>query len=247
MGDKYPRAHICLMLMTKRFWEIDFARGLAVVLMVLFNYAFALDYLQIYKITDGWVFWWLFPRIVAGTFIFLAGLSLTISYSKNKGWRKHAKRGLKIFGCGLLITFVTLIALPGGAILFGILHLIGISIIFGIFFIRFRKLNLLLGVALIAVGFYLESFIFGFPWLLWLGFVPQGFYTLDYFPMMPWFGVFLLGIYFGNRFYKNGKTRIKQKPLIGSILFCFLGRHSLLIYLVHQPILIAALHLIGLL
>ena len=66
-----------------RFWEIDAVRGIAVILMVLFNYAFALDYLRIYTLTEGWGFWWLFPRIVAGTFIFLAGISLTISCSRN--------------------------------------------------------------------------------------------------------------------------------------------------------------------
>ena len=159
----------------KRFWEIDAGRGLAVILMVLFNYSFALDYFHIYRITEGWFFWWLFPRLVAGTFILLAGLSITLSYSRNKKPSKHIRRGLKIFGFSIIITIVTWLGLPSGTILFGILHLIGLSIILGLLFIKLKPQHLaIIGLIIMAFGFYLNQFFFGFSWLLWLGLVPSG-------------------------------------------------------------------------
>ena len=71
----------------ERFWEIDFFRGSAVILMIIFNYAFALRYFGIYDVDLGFLFWWLFPRLIAGAFIFIAGLSLAVSYSRLKGKR----------------------------------------------------------------------------------------------------------------------------------------------------------------
>src|SRR3989338_3723545 len=116
----------------KRLWEIDFLRGFAVVLMVFFNYAFALRFLGVYSMSAGWLFWFLFPRIIAGMFIFLVGVSLTLSHSKAKGTKKtEAKakyifRGAKILGYGMLATLATWLYLKQGFVVFGILHLIGI-------------------------------------------------------------------------------------------------------------------------
>jgi uncharacterized membrane protein len=231
-----------------RFWEIDFARGLAVILMIVFNYSFALSYLSIYIFSHGWIYWTLFPRFVASLFISIAGLSLTLFYNQTKDHKKIISRGLKIFGLGLLITAVTFLTFPESFIIFGILHLIGISIIFGSLFLRFNKLNLFLGLLIIALGFYLQNFSFNFPWLLWLGFAPNNFYTFDYFPILPWFGVFLLGMFFGNLLYWNGKRSFKIKDLSKTYfarLSSFIGRHSLIIYLLHQPLLILVLLALG--
>lgn len=229
----------------KRFWEIDYARGLAVALMVLFNYSFALDYFRIYSIADGWIYWWLFPRIIAGIFIFLVGMSLTISYSRNKSKSRLAIRGAKIFALGMLATAATWLLFPQETIWFGILHLIGISIILSVIFLKFERLNLFLGILLAAIGVYLSNFTFDFPWLLWLGFAPS-FSTFDYFPLLPWLGLVLVGMFFGRRLYKNGRTRVKRKPLTGSGVVCFLGRHSLIIYVLHQPVLLLILHALAL-
>lgn len=231
----------------KRFWEIDAGRGMAVILMVFFNYSFAIDYFHVYRITEGWFFWWLFPRLVAGIFIFLAGISLTISYSRNSKTSKHIKRGAEIFGFGLLITAVTWLFVPEAAAWFGILHLIGLSIIISLFFVAWKSKYLLLsGILLIIAGAYLNSLAFDFPWLLWLGLPPFSFTTLDYFPLLPWFGVFLAGMAAGKKYYMEGKRRFslmerKIRPIT------FLGRHSLIIYLLHQPILLAILYILGML
>jgi uncharacterized membrane protein len=235
-------------MIKERFWEIDLLRGIAIVLMIIFNYSFALSYLNVYNFNGGWLYWDLFPRFIATLFISIAGLALTLNYNQTKDKKKVFLRGLKIFGAGLLITFVTFLTFPGAFIVFGILHLIGISIILGLFFLNFKRLNILLGLSLIALGIYLQNFIFDFKWLLWLGFTPENFYTFDYFPILPWFGVFLIGLYLGNVFYKNGKRiyKIKDFSNVSFVrFFSFLGRKSLIIYLLHQPFLIMILLISG--
>jgi uncharacterized membrane protein len=237
----------------QRFWEIDFLRGIAIMMMMLFHALYDINYFGVYSVILSSGFWRVFAHITAGIFIFIFGVSLTISHSRaiaaNKTKRqlqlKCIKRGLKIFSLGLLITLMTYAFLRDGFIIFGILHLIGASVILAYPFIKYRLQNLVLGIMLLALGFCLGGLTFSFPWLLWLGLKPAGFYTLDYFPVLPWFGVALLGLFAGNTLYGNGKRRFrfpepgKTRP-VG--FFCLLGRHSLLIYLLHQPVLIAFLH-----
>ena len=236
-----------------RFWEIDFLRGIAVMAMVVFHLLFDLNYFGIYPADLYSGLWFIVGRFAAIVFIFLVGLSLTISYSKacaknlsrQNHFSKYLKRGLRIFLLGLVITLATFIFFPAGAIWFGVLHLIGISIIITFPFLRFKKLNIVLGAILIIAGLYLMQFTFSFPHLLWLGFFPQNFYTFDYFPLLPWFGVVLLGIFTGNLLYPNAKRRINPEtfPAVSpKNPICFLGRHSLAIYFIHQPLLIALLY-----
>ncbi len=225
-----------------RYWEIDFARGIAVILMVLFNWSFALEFLNVYSIDAGWIYWWLFPRIIASMFIFIAGLSFSISYAKNKHPKKHVQRGLKIFGIGMLATLVTYTLFPKYIIIFGILHLIGLSIILGPYLAKLKKYVVVLGVILAAVGIIVSGLAIASPWLLPLGIPPSNFTTFDYFPILPWLGVFMVGLYFGMTAYGNEGRRFKSigqhaaaKPL------SYIGRHSLIIYIIHQPALIAIL------
>lgn len=234
----------------KRFWEIDILRGIAIINMIIFNYSVALSYLKIYSLNLGLTY----AVLIASTFIFLSGMCLTISYSRVKKWKqkeiykKFFLRGLKIFIYGILITVITFLAFPEAFIIFGILHFIGVSIILGQFFLNFKKLNLFLGLLIIVLGIYLLNFRFDFSWLLWLGFVPKNLYTFDYFPILPWFGVTLLGIFFGNILYKNGKRIFKIRDLsnLSIVKFlAFLGRKSLIIYLAHQPLLILFLLILG--
>ena len=236
--------------MKERFWEIDFLRGLAIIKMLIFNYSFALYYLGIFVFEAGLMF----QGWAAAVFVFLVGLSLTLSYSRVKDWSrgkiffKFLKRGLMVFGWGLVITIITFILFPEAYIIFGVLHLIGVSIIMGQFFLKYRRLNFFLGLLIIFLGLYMQSFRVNFPWLLWLGFVPKSLYSFDYFPILPWFGYVLLGIFTGNTLYKNGKRTFKIKDLSSNIVIkpiSFLGRKSLYIYLLHQPILILILLLLG--
>ncbi|MBI2578856.1 MAG: DUF1624 domain-containing protein [Candidatus Aenigmarchaeota archaeon] len=235
--------------MPKRFRELDFARGLAVILMIIFNYAFALRYFGVYNFSAGEIFWFWFPRFVGTLFITIAGISLAVSYGRKKKNFHHRgeMRGMKIFLLGMAITLVTWIFVPGQTVWFGILHLIGISVVISPFFLRFGKWNILLGLAFIAAGIYLSSFSFDSPWLLWLGLQPHNFATLDYFPMLPWFGFFLIGITFSGALYKNGKRNFRvsetKNPFLSFV--AFLGRNSLAIYMIHIPSLLAVLAIAG--
>ncbi|MGB6371423.1 MAG: heparan-alpha-glucosaminide N-acetyltransferase [Atribacterota bacterium] len=240
----------------QRFWEIDFLRGIAIIMMVLYHLLYNLHYFAHYNINVYSGFWMYFARTTATTFIFLVGVSLSVSFSRtkkihkdrNKLFMKYLRRGLKVFSWGLTITLVTRIFLGKAFVIFGILHLIGISIILAYPFLKLRYWNLLIGFLCIFLGAYLKGFSFDFYWLSWLGFRPAQFYSVDYFPLLPWFGVVLMGIFFGNLLYSDYSRRFQLVDLSffsGIKVFCFLGEHSLLIYLLHHPLIIAVLYLLG--
>lgn len=238
----------------ERFWEIDFIRGIAIIMVIFFHILIDLNFFDIYKINVFSGVTLPIAYTVATTFLLLVGMSLTLKFSKIKyvlsKKEKQSKiilRGLKIFGIGLLITLGTWLYLEKGFIIFGVLHCIGISIILSIPFLTFRVQNLVLGSVFIFLGIILKSFTFDFYWLAWLGFKPTAFYTVDYYPLLPWFGVVLIGIFLGNSLYPEGKRRyaIKDHSTIKILsFFCFLGRHTLIIYLVHQPIIVGIIHIL---
>ena len=241
--------------MQRRLWGIDALRGVAVVAMVLYHFSYDLGYFGLFDVRffrsgigleAG--------RVIGTSFIFLAGLSLTLSYRRavasgppgRKLFWKYLGRGLRIFSYGLAITFVTWIFVPGEMILFGVLHLIGASIVLAYPFLKLRLPNVALGAGCILLGLYLRNFVVDSPWLVWLG-TRSNFFMLDYWPIFPWFGVVLLGVFVGNaRYGGQGKRAPRAAPPLPAVWpLAFLGRHSLPIYLVHQPILLAALILLG--
>jgi len=231
-----------------RFWEIDFLRGFAIILMIFFHILYDLNFFSItnFRIYSGIILY--IARLSASIFVVLAGISLSISYSKSKNWLKtndiilkFIKRGLIILFLGMIISVITWFYIPRGFVVFGILHFIGISIILSLIFIRYRFINIIFGLFFIIVGFYLKSLTFDFNILIPLGFIPNNFWTIDYFPLFPWFGIFLIGISIGNIIYPDFKRKYEIKDLSKNLLvksFCFLGRNSLLIYFLHQPIII---------
>ncbi|MGF3554613.1 MAG: heparan-alpha-glucosaminide N-acetyltransferase [Thermoplasmatota archaeon] len=238
-----------------RLWEIDALRGIAVIMMIIFHVLYDLNYFQHISINLHNNFFYVHVYFTASLFLVLVGISMTLSYSKAKKiltkkklfW-KFLKRGFFIFCLGLLITLVSWLYLQNGFIIFGVLHCIGISIILAYPFIRYIIQPFILGLLIITVGIFLKTLTFDFPWLLWLGFTPHNFYTIDYFPLLPWFGVILIGISLGNIFYENGLRTftLKDKTHFKIInITTFLGRHSLIIYFLHQIILISMFTLLS--
>ena len=233
----------------KRFWEVDFLRGIAIVLMITYHAIYDLNFFGVYSFNLGTGALHYLARAIAGLFILLVGVSLTLSFSRTgkAPWIKYLKRGLKIFSWGLIITGITWIFVEEQFVVFGILHFIGISIILAYPFLKQKFLNLGLGIALIGLGLYLKQMVFGFSWLVWLGIRPSKVLSVDYFPILPWFGVVLIGIFLGNLVY-SGYTRQFNLPDLSKIKivkwFCWLGKHSLLIYLIHQPVLIGLIYLL---
>ena len=242
--------------LAERFWEIDLLRGIAILMMIAFHVLYDLDYFGAYRINVHAGFWLYFGRATASIFLLLVGISLTLSYARalktqsteEKFYWKYLKRGLKIFLWGLVITVMTWVFVREGFVLCGILHLIGVSIILAYPLVKLKYGNLALGISFIALGLYLKQVSVEFLWLLWLGLTPNSFYTVDYFPLLPWFGVVLIGVFIGNSFYPNYRRifelRDRSQYRIIQVL-SLMGRHSLLIYLVHQPVLIAGLYLLG--
>lgn len=238
---------------TKRFDELDAARGIAILMMILFHTLFDLYYFAIYPINVSTGFWRYFALVTGSLFLFIAGVSLSVSHARAERalsgdvWApariagKFLIRGMGIFLCGMLITAVTWIFVPRSFIIFGILHLIGISIMLSPLFFRFRERNLLIGAVIFVTGilFWIPP-LYGPYWLLWIGVHPASFSTLDYYPLFPWFGVVLMGLGIGERMYPGGE-RVFNAPRIpgfARIPLTFMGQHSLLIYLFHQPVIL---------
>jgi uncharacterized membrane protein len=236
-----------------RYWEIDALRGVAIVMMVVYHLTYDLVLFGYYRANVLAGPWLIFARAIASLFILLAGGSLALSHARIghriSGWslyRNYLVRGLKLLGWGMTITLVTQVYMGRGVIIFGILHLIGTATILAYPFLSFHLANLVLGAAIIALGIYLNQLLVSHPWLLLLGLRPPTLYQLDYFPLLPWFGVVLLGIFIGQALYPGGRRWFNLPGLgewPGVQLLVWLGRRSLLIYLLHQPVLIAILTL----
>jgi uncharacterized membrane protein len=240
-----------------RRWEVDASRGVAFSMMALYHLLFDLHYFAGWPIAVTSGFWGGFADATAGLFLSLVGISLTLSYAR---WRARqadpyfphlVRRGFRILGYGFLVTLVTWLVDPRQVVLFGILHLIGVSILLAWPFLGGRLANLVLGAVLVGLGSLVEGVVLpaGFPWLLWLGLPPAGFSSFDYRPLLPWFGVVLWGIAAGNLLYPHGRP-LRPLPdwsgLPPARLLAWLGRHALVLYLVHQPVMIALLVLLGL-
>lgn len=233
-----------------RFWGVDAARGVAIIMMVVYHTTYDLDTLGGYDIQSTSGYWALFADVTAGLFLFLVGVSLAISRTRTgrTGWslfRKYLARGLRILAYGMLLTLVFLV-LRMGVVAFGILHLIGVSIILAYPFLRLRFTNLVLGILIFAAGLYIlaRDLTSVSYWLLPFGVVPEGVMMPDYRPLLPWFGVVLIGLFFGNVVYGSGRRLADKAPVLAGPLLP-LGRNSLFIYLVHQPIVVAVLAALG--
>ncbi|NOX71569.1 MAG: DUF1624 domain-containing protein [Candidatus Micrarchaeota archaeon] len=238
----------------KRFWEIDFLRGIAIVMMIVYHILFDMNYFDLMNIDLHSLPIFFFARSIPVIFIMVAGISFYISYERASGkmgkgelLAKYIKRGAWIFSWGLIITITSWIFVPEEFIVFGILHFIGISIILSYPLLGKDIDYLLLASASIILGAFLLPFAsVNFPYLLWLGFVPKGFHTLDYFPIFPWIGFMFAGMHIGKTFYRDGKRQFRWKNApkdIISTIICFLGRHSLLIYILHQLVILSFLYL----
>jgi uncharacterized membrane protein len=230
-----------------RYWELDFLRGFAIILMILFHFIYDLNHIRIiyYKLWEGPFDY--ASKLVASVFFLLVGISLTISYNKTRNTQTISQirirkfyRGLKLILLGMIITIISWIIIPSRFVIFGVLHCIGVSIILSIPLLSKKNSNLFLGSVIILFGIILNYLTFNVTWLIPLGFLPPKFFSIDFFPFFPWFGIVLVGIGIGHYLYPEGKRRYDidddmNKKGINRI--SFIGRHSLHIYFLHQPVL----------
>jgi uncharacterized membrane protein len=144
----------------------------------------------------------------------------------------------------LLVSIGSYVVFPQSWIFFGVLHHIAIASLLGLAFLRFDSANLLIGGALIALGVFMKVPLFDASAMQWIGLMTHKPITEDYVPLLPWFGVVLVGMFVGHRLMPSRLESVASRPILpGERLLALMGRHSLLLYMVHQPIFLALLYL----
>ena len=222
-----------------RIPELDVARGICILAMAAIHFLY--DITELYGILPI-PLPAVYGLLKSGGCIFfiLSGISATLGH-------RHLRRGLTVFGCGMAVSAVTAATgfLP---VRFGVLQSLGTSMLLWIFFQKLPNAALLTASSLsLALGALFERITVSVPFLYPLGLTPKGFESADFFPVFPFFGYFLAGACLGRMFYSARRSLLPNmsfsSPAPRFLGFC--GRHSLLIYLIHQPILIFAIELVA--
>ena len=231
--------------MKKRIWELDAFRGLCIIGVVIVHLVY--DLVDLYRIVDwNYPAWFAFIKDWGGIlFLVLSGICVTLG-------SRSVRRGLIVFACGMICTAATIgmykmeLADSSIIIYFGVLHCLGICMLLWPTYKNMPWWALLIhGIIFAALGLYLDSLITTRvlsttdQWLMPLGLYWRGFASSDYFPLLPNLGYFLLGAAIGKTVYRKKASLLPKitgkNPILRCLQFC--GRHSLWIYLLHQPIL----------
>ena len=236
---------------------LDTVRGVCILSMVAYHGMY--DLVDIFGLPSAWYTGlpgYIWQQSICWTFILLSGLCWQLS-------RRHVKRGLLLVGCGAAITLITWLVMPSQRILYGVLNLLGLSALLLIPLDKvFRKIpawaglggTLLLfaltkNVSRGSLGFEglvlcrLPSWLYATDLLAVVGFPSPSFWSTDYFPLLPWFFLFCAGYFLWSLLDKSPRAKELLRP--GLRPLSFLGRHSLVIYLIHQPALMAVFSVLG--
>ncbi len=231
-----------------RIWEIDFLRGVSIILMVGYHLLYDLGEMvglpsflgfSTNLAARGWIVAQLF---FACLFVVLSGISSTLS-------RGNVRRALKLLAVALLVTAATYVFDSSSAIIFGILHCLAVSIlIYGLTMERSAAwLPAATGAAVIGLSLAVPALLKGVPirtdWLLPFGIHSPTLSSFDYFPLLPWLGIFLAGAALGKSVYAKRRSFIPVRLPVTFVNIA--GRHSLLIYIVHQPVILGVLYVLG--
>ncbi len=234
----------------QRYPIVDLLRGLAILMMFSYHFSFDLNYFGFIR-QDFYrnPFWLDYRTLIVSLFLGLVGVSLFLATRHGFRPRAYFRRlGLLIFFAAL-VSIGSYIQFADRFIFFGILHFIALASVLGLLFTRFYRLNLVLGTGLIVLGTQFQHAAFNQPWLQWIGLMTHKPFTEDYVPLLPWFGVVLLGIFVGKLVFQQQPQAWLQNcqcqhPLMQTLSFG--GRHSLLIYMLHQPVFMGLLYLVSL-
>ena len=236
--------------MRKRIWELDALRGLLLLAITVFHLAYDLIFLYalvplkhpaVYQFFNDWL---------GVPFVVLSGLCVTLG-------KNPVRRGITVLLGGMAVTVATGALYFAGAadvgilIYFGVLHCLGVCMLLWPLLGKLPSWALAaLGGVIIALGLgWIDQARVDFPWLIPLGIRYWGFSSSDYYPLLPNLGYFCLGAVLGRLLYAKKQSllpRINDRSILIRPL-CFLGRHSLLFYLLHQPVLAGAVGLYTLL
>jgi len=243
---------------SKRFIEIDMLRGFAIILMIFGHILWDLDYFGLIPINN--IIYSFLQKTVPPLFFLLVGISLIVSKKKieNRMFKEEKDfyyrlflRGFKVFTLGMFLSIFSLFFISGRPVFFGVLHCIGLSIILSAPFLKYRKYTVLFAMMLTCIGLFISQLTFENPSIFHLivGLHQADIwkYTVDYFPLLPWFGLTLLGIVLGDWLYNGDKRRFRMPDISRyrpAKLFQWAGQHSLGLYLIHQPIIAGTLFLL---
>ena len=233
---------------TNRYPLVDTLRGVAIVLMIAYHFSFDLNYYRILNIDFNHAPFWLGVRaFILSLFLGLVGVSLHLATARGLNARRYLRRLLLLLACAGLVSLASYQMFPRTFIYFGILHCIAVASVLGLLFTQLYWSNLLLGCAVIAAGLLYHDAAFDSRLLGSIGFMTYKPLTEDYVPLAPWFGVVLIGMFLGKSVFAREPAPTWARwhsahPL--ARLLAFGGRHSLLIYMLHQPVMLGALYLI---
>jgi len=219
----------------KRLHYIDVTRGFAVLLMIIYHFFFDLNnfnYIQIDMNHD--LFWLTFRAIIVTLFLTTMGMSLALTHAKGICWPCMKKRTLYLGSASILVSIGSYIQFPESWIYFGILHFILFASWIGLLFVGRPWLSLITAVIILAG--YWTGLLHTRPLFELLSqplHLPVR-YTEDMVNVFPWFAPVLIGIFIVAKGWHQ-IPHLKQSVI--STKLSFMGRHSLIIYLIHQPIL----------
>jgi uncharacterized membrane protein len=231
---------------------VDLARAAALCGMILFHLVY--DLVLFGLLPPGTVsmpgFWGYWARLVAGSFLFLAGVSLMLAHGEGIRWRAFGRRLAVIVAAAALVSLATWTAMPNQFVFFGILHAIATCSLLGLVFLRLPAALTLAAAALVfATPWLMPGPLFEARWLVWTGLAGPAPVSMDFEPLFPWFAPFLAGMALTRLARGIGLVdRSAGWPTApGPVLrgLAFLGRHSLAVYLLHQPILLSLVWLIA--
>ena len=226
----------------RRLVLIDLARTIALIGMAVFHFTFDLEMFGHLppgtSVTGGWA---VFARLVAGSFLFLAGVSLVLAHGEGIRWPAVWRRLGKLVAAAVLVSGATYAAFPQAFVYFGILHSIALCSLLGLAVIRlpgWALLALALAVVLVDRSVALEAL--NTRALAWTGLAAAHPLSVDFVPVFPWLGALLAGMGAARLAAGAGlwarAARLSAGPWLRRLAWP--GRHSLVIYLVHQPVLI---------
>ena len=231
---------------TARIAALDLARGAALLAMVVFHFARDLEFFGYVApgltMTGGWP---VFARLIAGSFLFLAGASLWLAHGTGIRRRAFLRRLGMIAGAAAVVSVATYVALPEAWIFFGILHMIATASLAGLVFVRLpTAITLAAAIAAAALPRLVADPIFSAPGLVWLGLGSEVPRSMDFVPFFPWIAPCLLGLAVARLAGRAGFWDwLRRRPTPGTVwqALAFPGRHSLAVYLIHQPVLVGLL------
>ena len=228
---------------TNRIAGLDALRGLAIVAMIAYHLCFDLRYFGVTHWDFEHDLRWLTARtLILSSFLLIAGISAVLAQRQASPFRHWLRHVGIIAGAALLVSAGSWLMFPRSFIWFGVLHAIALSLLLARPLTGRPVVAALVGIAVIVAGSTYANAAFDNRMLGWIGFMTAKPVTEDYVPLFPWTGVLLLGVAAGHALVRTRFAALAPLARLPAALR-FLGRHSLIVYLLHQPLLLGLLWL----